>query len=107
MKEGFVDVLIVGAGPAGVMCANALAHADVKVRIVDKAYVVFNSTRTATVANTLFTRSATSVTAGQADGLQPRSLEVLQVRNESARFLLIPTPDALFEELRSPGTDDA
>ena len=34
-KEGFVDVLIVGAGPAGVMCANSLAHAGVHVRIVD------------------------------------------------------------------------
>ena len=44
MKESFVDVLIVGAGPAGVMCANALAHADVNVRIVDKACVVLEST---------------------------------------------------------------
>ena len=34
-KESFVDVLIVGAGPAGVMCANALAHAGVHVRIID------------------------------------------------------------------------
>ena len=29
-------VLIIGAGPAGVMCANALARAGVDVRIVDK-----------------------------------------------------------------------
>ena len=36
MKENLVDVLIIGAGPAGVMCANALAHAGVSVRIVDK-----------------------------------------------------------------------
>lgn len=35
-KESYVDVLIVGAGPAGVMCANALAQAGVNVRIVDK-----------------------------------------------------------------------
>ncbi|KAF8129842.1 FAD binding domain-containing protein [Boletus edulis] len=33
-----VDVLIVGAGPAGVMCANALAMAGVDVRIIDKRY---------------------------------------------------------------------
>lgn len=31
-----VDVLIIGAGPAGLMCANALANARVNVRIVDK-----------------------------------------------------------------------
>ena len=31
-----VDVLILGAGPAGVMCANALAMAGVNVRIVDQ-----------------------------------------------------------------------
>ena len=34
-----VDVLIIGAGPAGLMCANALAHAGISVRIVDKRYV--------------------------------------------------------------------
>ena len=37
--ESFVDVLIIGAGPAGLMCANALAQAGIKVRIVDKKYV--------------------------------------------------------------------
>ena len=35
-KENFTDVLIIGAGPAGVMCANALHLAGIKVRIVDK-----------------------------------------------------------------------
>lgn len=34
--ESRVDVLIIGAGPAGVMCANALAIAGVNVRIIDK-----------------------------------------------------------------------
>ena len=34
-EESYVDVLIIGAGPAGVMCANALVHAGVKVRVVD------------------------------------------------------------------------
>ena len=37
--EDFVDVLIIGAGPAGLMCANALVHAGVSVRIIDKKYV--------------------------------------------------------------------
>ena len=36
MKEAHVDVLIIGAGPAGLMCANALVQAGLNVRIVDK-----------------------------------------------------------------------
>ena len=39
-KVSKVDVLIIGAGPAGVMAANALASAGVSVRIVDKKSVV-------------------------------------------------------------------
>ena len=35
-KESDVDVLIIGAGPAGLMCANALAMAGVNVRIIDQ-----------------------------------------------------------------------
>ena len=35
-KESNVDVLIIGAGPAGVMAANALASANVNIRIIDK-----------------------------------------------------------------------
>ena len=35
-KESNVDVLIIGAGPAGLMAANALAKSGVNVRIVDK-----------------------------------------------------------------------
>ena len=37
-KESEVDVLVIGAGPAGLMCANGLAKAGVKVRIIDKKY---------------------------------------------------------------------
>ena len=44
-KESFVDVLIIGAGPAGVMCANALQQAGVRVRIVDKTCVFLPSSR--------------------------------------------------------------
>lgn len=58
IPESKVDVLILGAGPAGVMCANGLAKAGVNVRIIDK--------RPSTLA------------AGQADGIQPRTIEVLQ-----------------------------
>ncbi|KAL7280442.1 hypothetical protein ACG7TL_005372 [Trametes sanguinea] len=56
-QESYVDVLIVGAGPAGVMCANALVGAGVNVRIIDKR--------------------PEGVLAGQADGCQPRTLEIL------------------------------
>ena len=37
--ESYVDVLIVGAGPAGLMAANALARAGINVRIIEKRYV--------------------------------------------------------------------
>ena len=39
VPESFVDVLIIGAGPAGVMCANALVRAGISVRIVDVKFV--------------------------------------------------------------------
>ncbi|KAJ6551443.1 FAD binding domain-containing protein [Mycena capillaripes] len=54
-RETEVDVLIIGAGPAGLMCANALAKAGVNVRIVDQRPI--------------------RVAAGQADGIQPRTIE--------------------------------
>ncbi|KAL1952881.1 hypothetical protein VTO42DRAFT_4068 [Malbranchea cinnamomea] len=55
--DDHVDVLIVGAGPAGLMLANWLSRFNLKVRIVDKR--------------------GTKVFAGQADGLQCRTLEIL------------------------------
>lgn len=55
-KECHVDVLIVGAGPAGLMLANWLSRFDVKTRIVDKR--------------------GTKIFNGQADGLQCRTLEI-------------------------------
>ncbi|CCM01361.1 uncharacterized protein FIBRA_03411 [Fibroporia radiculosa] len=59
IKESDVDVLIIGAGPAGLMCAMALSHAGVNVRIIDQR--------------------AVNLAAGQADGIQPRIIEVFQV----------------------------
>ncbi|KAL1875956.1 hypothetical protein VTK73DRAFT_9667 [Phialemonium thermophilum] len=52
-----VDVLIIGAGPAGLMMALWMARLGIKARIVDK--------RTA------------KVFSGQADGFQSRTLEIL------------------------------
>ncbi|PCH36424.1 hypothetical protein WOLCODRAFT_140412 [Wolfiporia cocos MD-104 SS10] len=66
-KESDVDVLIIGAGPAGLMCANALANFGVNVRIVDQ--------RPAKVA------------AGQADGYHPRTIEVFQSYGLAERLL--------------------
>ncbi|KAG9313169.1 putative monooxygenase [Chiua virens] len=65
--ENHVDVLIIGAGPAGLMCANALVTAGVNVKIIDKL--------------------ATRVTVGQADGVQPRTIEVLRSYGLSERLL--------------------
>jgi 2-polyprenyl-6-methoxyphenol hydroxylase-like FAD-dependent oxidoreductase len=43
MKESKVDVLVIGAGPAGLMAAYALAKAGVNVRVIDKRCVVVRS----------------------------------------------------------------
>ncbi|KAL1941310.1 hypothetical protein VTO73DRAFT_7522 [Trametes versicolor] len=58
MAASKVDVLVIGAGPAGLMCANALLQAGISVRIVDKR--------------------AEGVQAGHADGMHARTLEILQ-----------------------------
>ncbi|KAG1848094.1 FAD binding domain-containing protein [Suillus subalutaceus] len=54
-----VDVLIIGASPAGLMCAKALANARVNVRIVDQ--------------------TAFKLTTGKGDGILPRTTEVFQL----------------------------
>ncbi|KAF3056019.1 Phenol 2-monooxygenase [Daldinia childiae] len=54
--ESNVDVLIIGAGPAGLMAACWMAHCGVSTRIIDKR--------------------GTKIFCGQADGLQCRSLEI-------------------------------
>ncbi|KAK4899460.1 hypothetical protein LTR27_003193 [Elasticomyces elasticus] len=54
--ESCVDVLIVGAGPAGLMMATCLAKYGIEARIVDKR--------------------GTKIFNGQADGLQCRTLEI-------------------------------
>ncbi|KAN0088244.1 FAD binding domain containing protein [Tylopilus felleus] len=65
--ESRVDVFIIGAGPAGVMCANALAMAGVDVRIIDKRPV--------------------KVAVGQADGIQSRTIEVMQSYGLAERLI--------------------
>jgi 2-polyprenyl-6-methoxyphenol hydroxylase-like FAD-dependent oxidoreductase len=55
-SESKCDVLIVGAGPAGLMMATWMARCGINARVVDKR--------------------GTKIYAGQADGLQIRSLEI-------------------------------
>ncbi|KAF1830047.1 hypothetical protein BDW02DRAFT_573430 [Decorospora gaudefroyi] len=55
-KASQCDVIIVGAGPAGLMLATWLSHYKINTRIVDKR--------------------GSKIYAGQADGLQLRSLEI-------------------------------
>ncbi|KAI6033585.1 hypothetical protein PISMIDRAFT_198051 [Pisolithus microcarpus 441] len=66
--ESFADVLIIGAGPAGLMCANALAAAGgIEVRIIDQR--------------------PSKISVGHADGLHPRTIEVLQSYGLAERML--------------------
>ncbi|KAG2114120.1 FAD binding domain-containing protein [Suillus clintonianus] len=67
VRHSEVDVLIIGAGPAGLMCANALANARVNVRIVDQR--------------------AAKLAAGHGDGISPRTIEVLQSYGLAERLL--------------------
>lgn len=57
VPESNVDVLIIGAGPAGLMMATWMAKCGINARIVDKR--------------------GTKIFNGQADGLQCRTLEIL------------------------------
>ncbi|KAF3921252.1 hypothetical protein ABW21_db0205835 [Orbilia brochopaga] len=52
-----VDVLIVGAGPAGLMLATWLSHLNIRARVIDKR--------------------SSKIMTGQADGFQCRTLEIL------------------------------
>ncbi|GIC91746.1 putative phenol 2-monooxygenase [Aspergillus udagawae] len=56
-STSYTDVLIIGAGPSGLMAAYWMARCGVNARIIDKR--------------------GTKVVTGQADGLRPRTLELL------------------------------
>ncbi|GIJ83664.1 hypothetical protein Asppvi_002494 [Aspergillus pseudoviridinutans] len=56
-ETSYTDVLIIGAGPSGLMAAYWMARCGVNARIIDKR--------------------GTKVFTGQADGLRPRTLELL------------------------------
>ncbi|KAJ7918198.1 FAD binding domain-containing protein [Mycena leptocephala] len=58
MADSECDVLIIGAGPAGLMLGCWLARTGIKTRIID--------------------RRATKITRGHADGVQCRTIEIFQ-----------------------------
>lgn len=57
IQKSECDLLIVGAGPAGLMAATWAARCGIRARVIDKR--------------------GTKILSGQADGLQCRSLEIL------------------------------
>ena len=87
IRESDVDVLIIGAGPAGLMAANALAKNGVKVRIIDQRSVTNPLVALSTI-DLLFQRPV-KIPAGQADGIQPRTIEVFQVNLYLSSEILI------------------
>ncbi|RLV90983.1 hypothetical protein JA1_004167 [Spathaspora sp. JA1] len=64
IKQSKTDVLIIGAGPAGLMCATWLARCGIPFRIIDK--------------------KEQKIFSGQADGLQSRSLEIFKSFSETS-----------------------
>ncbi|KAF8577151.1 hypothetical protein K439DRAFT_1418443 [Ramaria rubella] len=58
IRSSNTDVLVIGAGPSGLMAAQALARLGVSVRVID--------------------RRCYGTQYGNADGLQPRTLEIWQ-----------------------------
>jgi hypothetical protein len=70
------DVLVIGAGPAGLMAAVILTKMKLKVRIIDRRYVCHSSLQLLWNSRT-FLRLPNEA-SGQADGIQPRMLEIWQ-----------------------------
>ncbi|KAG9218394.1 hypothetical protein CCMSSC00406_0008005 [Pleurotus cornucopiae] len=67
MSNTVVDVLVIGMGPAGLMCALSLAKAGVRTKVIDKR--------------------ALGTQYGNADGIQPRTLEIWETYGILKRFV--------------------
>ena len=78
VKANKVDVLIVGAGPAGLMAANALSLAGVNVKIVDIKY-----------ATPCPRRLRLTLTAGQRKSPLVKLMVYSPGRSRSSRLALI------------------
>ena len=68
MTDDSAEVVIVGAGPAGLMLAGELALAGIRVALLER-------------------RESQALAGSRAGGLQPRSLEVLDQRGIAGRFV--------------------
>ncbi|KAL0953947.1 hypothetical protein HGRIS_005108 [Hohenbuehelia grisea] len=58
VRETDVDVLVIGAGPAGLMCANGLAKAGINVRIIDDSALHFTANQSYGLAERIFKEAA-------------------------------------------------
>ncbi|KAG9218421.1 hypothetical protein CCMSSC00406_0007978 [Pleurotus cornucopiae] len=67
MSNTNFDVLVIGMGPAGLMCALSLAKAGIRTKIID--------------------RRALGTQYGNADGIQPRTLEIWDTYGILKRFV--------------------
>ena len=80
-KESEVDVLIVGAGPAGLMGAHALKRAGVNVRVVDQRFDMHCC---------LLWRAhlSTNVSLGRIRSPQGKQTEYNHARSKFSRYVL-------------------
>lgn len=76
--ESQVDVLVIGAGPSGLMAAQALGELGVGVRVIERRYDFISSYSKINVrgVNNGNDDRTPGMLYGNADGIQPRTLEI-------------------------------
>jgi phenol 2-monooxygenase len=72
-KVSYTDVLIVGAGPGGLMAAQALARLGIQVKLVDRRYQIYPAVDE--LPHHFGCRAPKEV-YGNGDGIMPRTIEI-------------------------------